>query len=596
MLASTGSTPCALRHRRRRPRRQLLRVAVAVPLLALAAARLGVAPDPAGAVVVPAAGYDGATVDGWTGHYGAYHLGDLGVGWCIDHGVRAPDPDLAYRPTTLDTLTPEVRTALAWLVGRHGRDPDRVTSAAIMLAGHDLAGAIYPSGRLDLERLGVDRLAGFGADAGAVLERARALRADAVARSRLRGPLRLDAAVEATGDPGGPVVVVARLLDADDRPVPDIAVRVATEGAPVVGDAGDPAATVSTGPDGSARFTVAGALTVRRVAVAATVPDLALRAFAPTLGRAQRVVVAGTAELAAAVEVPAPPGTLVVRKRGDAEAVLPVAGARFEVHRLHDDATTTPQRVAEHELVVGPDGTTPPVELVPGRYLVVEVEAPPGYAAAGPWEVSVGPGAAVEVVADNVAGRGELRLTKVDSDTGDVLAGARLTVRHDADGDGDAETEIATVETTAEATVLTDLLPGRYVIAEITAPPGYDLRPEPLAIDVTAGATVELVAPNSRTPPTTPPPTTSPPPTTAPPPTTTPPPPSTAPPSTPVTVTPGPPPTSPEPGLRAAAPAPAAPATLPRTGIDPLGTACLGGGLGLLGVAARQAGGRRRAA
>lgn len=586
MLASTGAAPRTPRHPRRPPLRRVLAIALAVPLLAVAAARLGVTPDAAGAAVVPATGYDGATVDGWHSHYGAYDLGDLGVGWCIDHGMRGPDPDLVYRPTTLATLTPDVRTALAWMVGRHGLEADRVTGAAIMLAGHDLAGAVYPSGRLDVERLGADRLSGFGADGGAVLERARALRADALARSHLRGPLRLDAAVEATDDPGGPVMVVARVLDADDRPVPDIAVRVVTDGAPVVGGApGATTATVSTGLDGSARFTVAGALAARRVALAAVVPDLALRAFAPTTGRAQRVIVPGTVELAAVVEVPAPPGTLVVRKRGDAEAVLPVVGARFEVHRRHDDATSTPVLVAENELVVGADGTTPPVELVPGRYLVVEVEAPPGYAAAGPWEVMLDAGAAVEVVADNVARRGELRLTKVDGDTGDVLAGARLTVHHDADGDGDAETEVATVETTTEATVLTGLLPGRYVITEIAAPPGYDLRAEPLEVEVGAGATVELVAPNTRTPP----PTTAPPPA---PPTTAPL--TTAPPTTVgATATTEPPPRSPEPTVRTAAPAPAGPATLPRTGSDPVATTCLAVGLSLLGVAARRAGGRR---
>ena len=49
------------------------------------------------AAVVHGRGFE-ATVLGWTSWYGNYGLGDLGWGWCIDHGRLAPDADLGYVP------------------------------------------------------------------------------------------------------------------------------------------------------------------------------------------------------------------------------------------------------------------------------------------------------------------------------------------------------------------------------------------------------------------------------------------------------------------------------------------------------------------
>src|SRR4051794_13460327 len=42
------------------------------------------------AQVVHETGYE-ATVLGWTSWYGSYGMGELGSGWCIDHGISAPD-------------------------------------------------------------------------------------------------------------------------------------------------------------------------------------------------------------------------------------------------------------------------------------------------------------------------------------------------------------------------------------------------------------------------------------------------------------------------------------------------------------------------
>ena len=65
-----------------------------------------------------------------------------------------------------------------------------------MLAGHDLMGARYPSGLLNVGLMHPAGMRGFGADAAAVADRARAIKADAVAHGHLVPPYSLT--VEAT--------------------------------------------------------------------------------------------------------------------------------------------------------------------------------------------------------------------------------------------------------------------------------------------------------------------------------------------------------------------------------------------------------------
>ena len=156
------------------PRRfaSLVRFGLALALLAAGIAGLGQGPAPAGAVVQQVSGYR-ATVLGWTSWYGSYGLGAEGTAWCIDHGIRAPDPALRYVPTTLTGVPVSTQTAMAWAFGRYGPGADRATSAALMLVGHDLMGARYPYGRMDVGALTDRSIAGFGADGPAVLAQAR---------------------------------------------------------------------------------------------------------------------------------------------------------------------------------------------------------------------------------------------------------------------------------------------------------------------------------------------------------------------------------------------------------------------------------------
>ena len=152
----------------------------------------------AGAEVVRGGGFS-ASVDGYRGWFGSYDMAGIGTVWCVDHGTPAPDADYGYVPTELSDRPPPVRGAIAWALGRHGHGPDRVTSAALTLAIHDLMDAPYPSGPLDVGRLTVASLSGFEGAEEEVLSRARAIKADGLAHAHLRGPFHLSARTQQVG-------------------------------------------------------------------------------------------------------------------------------------------------------------------------------------------------------------------------------------------------------------------------------------------------------------------------------------------------------------------------------------------------------------
>ena len=431
------------------------------------------APVAASAAVEHGSGFR-AAVDGYRSWYGSYRLGDLGEVWCVDHGIAAPDVVLGYAPTALEDRAPETRRAVAWAVGRHGIGADRVNAAALMLVLHDLMGAVYPSGPLSVDRLDEADLVGFDGAAADVVARARAIKADALARAGLVGPLSMTVVAEGEGVSvaGRPGVLRARVVDAAGLPLPDVAVHPAVEGAALDGDV-----VRRTGEDGVVSWPFASGPGENRFTLTADVPGAELVALRPTAGAAQRVarpagvLVDGSTSFEAKV-----PRTFTIRKRGDAEPQLSVTGARFAVSGV------------DGELVVGPDGQTAPIMLLPGTYTVTEVAPPPGYDTAGPWEVVVD-GADVVLEVDNRARRGELVVTKVDAVTGEPVLGATFAVAADRDAD----------PSTFEVPVADPHLPlltGRYEVREVTAPPHYRRADEPVVVEVQAGATTEAVVAN----------------------------------------------------------------------------------------------------
>lgn len=303
-----------------RPWRPLL--AVTACLIVAAPLRLLSPPAPAAAEVEHGSGFS-ATVDGFRGWYGSYRLGDIGEVWCVDHGISAPDAALGYEPATLEDRAPETRRAIAWAVGRHGPGADGVESAALMLVLHDLMGAAYPSGPLDVDRLGVERLDGFEGAEAAVIERARSIKADAVARAPITAPLSLVVDVEEvpatrTG------VLRATLLEGAGMPVAGVTIHPAVTGAALSGEV----ERVTSG-DGAVSWPFEAGPGENRFVLRAEVPGIDLVSLRPTGGPAQRVArpssVTVTAEAGYEAVVPR---RFTILKRGDAEPHLPVGGAR----------------------------------------------------------------------------------------------------------------------------------------------------------------------------------------------------------------------------------------------------------------------------
>ncbi len=466
---------------------------VVVPLvLVVGAARRSV--PWAAAEVVRLGGFQ-ATVAGHRGWFGSYDMAGLGTAWCVDHGIAAPDADFGYSPTTLAEASPPVRTAIAWAIGRHGAGlgpgtrPDRVTAAALTLVLHDLMGAAYPTGRLDVGRLGAGQLDGFEGDEQAVLARARAVKADALAHAHHRGPLTLSATVDTTRGPprpGRPGVLVARLTDAAGVGVAGVELGATATRAVLTPD-GDEA----TDGNGEQRFGFVAASGENGFNVTGVAPDLQLQAFAPSARRAQRVARAGRVPLSAGARVTGETRRLAVKKTGDAAAYLSLAGARFQVRPVTDGGAAAPVG----ELVTAGDGTSSLLELDPGRYQVAETGPPAGYATAGPWIADL---TTTDVVleAPNSAIPGTGRITKVDAATGRPLAGAKLSLAYDADRDGAFETPVAQWASGAEPAVR-DLRPGDYEVTEMAAPGGYRLADQPVRFAVTPGNATSVTVGNA---------------------------------------------------------------------------------------------------
>ena len=259
--------------------------------------------DPALAQVVHGAGYS-ATVLGWTSWYGNYGLGDLGWGWCIDHGIAAPDADFHYQPTFVADASADTRAAMAWAAASNVY-ADRNGAAATMLALHDLMGAQYPFGRMNVDGLTTSHFAGFGGNEWSILERSRQIKAEALAHRHLRGPaiLRLEATPVEAGAQG---VLTATLTDANGAPIEGMNVELAATGAWL------PSGMERTGADGSVAVPFTAAVGRNDFVATAQLFDLEVHAFAPTLAPAQRIVRPGFVRVPAAVGFEtAPPPTTV---------------------------------------------------------------------------------------------------------------------------------------------------------------------------------------------------------------------------------------------------------------------------------------------
>ncbi len=470
-----------------RPSRRLVTLLLVASTLLVGDVLFG---SPARAEVVHGTGYE-ATVLGWTSWYGSYSLAQVGEVWCIDHGLRAPDATLGYRPSAPPAIADSDRTAMAWVLGRYGTSPPPVDAAAIMLVLHHLNGAVYPYGRLDVDRLAPAQLAGFGGAETAVLHRAQSMLADGRAHGALRGPLALSISMPSHVTSGSAVTASITLRDRVGHGVGGIAVHVHVEGGT------SSTSTGTTGSDGSLRVRVTPAGGEVTLHAEATAPSLALEVFGPSGIPAQRVARSQPATVRA-IAVAKPSTTrLRIHKHGDDEPRYPVAGARFVVTR----------RGARHQTIVArltvADGNlTPWVTLPLGSYVVSEEAPPSGYQRMQPVDVDLQePTDRTLEVTDHIT-RPTLRLRKVDASSRRPLAGAIIELASDPDGDGVFTRVGKPITFGTEPVTITSLLPGDYRINELHAPDGYG-RFTPRIVHLEPGTQADVLLADPRTPTTT---------------------------------------------------------------------------------------------
>ncbi len=374
---------------------------------------------PALATVVHRTGFE-ATVLGWTSWYGSYDLGAIGPGWCIDHGSAAPDAAYRYVPSVPTDLRDDTRAAMAWAVTTTDAATDPVRAAALMLVLHDLRGAEYPYGRLDVDALTTSDLAGFGGQEGAVIAQAQAIMADALAHSGRQAPLHLVVQTQQTGLSSG--LVVASLTDGRGAAVSGATLTLGSDGAAL----GAPSGTV-TGPDGkvTAPFDLpdgwadgAGPAVVTFTARVVT-PDPTLSAWAPTTAAAQRIVTPAWVTLTAAAQLTRPPTTTLATtttttttrpkpttttttrpRPTTTTTATATATSTTTTTRPGPTTTTTTGAPTTTTTTTGPAPSTTPVGPLPSGQLPVTGAASTGWALIGLGLVLVG--AALVVVSQDL--------------------------------------------------------------------------------------------------------------------------------------------------------------------------------------------------
>ena len=171
----------------------------------------------------------------------------------------------------------------------------------------------------------------------------------------------------------------------------------------------------------------------------------------------------------------------------DAETGIRLPGATFRVARRGSSEYL--------DVTTGADGTVLLENLEQDWYEVSELRAPTGYAADDThYDIELIPGKTSELTVKNSRKPG-LLLTKIDSDTGERLAGAVFRVTRRNGG------ESVDVTTGAGGSVLVDTLePGWYEVYELHAPAGYTTDNTHYDVELIPGKTAELTAKNSKRP------------------------------------------------------------------------------------------------
>ena len=168
-------------------------------------------------------------------------------------------------------------------------------------------------------------------------------------------------------------------------------------------------------------------------------------------------------------------GVILTKEDSEDGRVLP--GAVFE---LQDEKGNTLQK----GLTTNESGRLEINDLVPGKYQLVETEAPTGYeidATPIVFTVEKGKKDPVQLMKKNKAIPGSVLLTKVDSKNGKALAGAIFELQEQT---GKVLQENLVTDNFGRLAVA-NLQAGKYQLVEIQAPKGYKLDATPITFEIT---------------------------------------------------------------------------------------------------------------
>ena len=147
-------------------------------------------------------------------------------------------------------------------------------------------------------------------------------------------------------------------------------------------------------------------------------------------------------------------------KKVDAVTGEALAGATLKISNLLFNY--------EQEFTTGADGTITINDLKQGSYEITEVQPPNGYILSNETKVAVIKWGEETTITYENEPKTSLQITKIDSETGQMLNGARFKLKHTTSG-----AKYFTDATVGGITTIEDLISGTYILTEIQAPNGY---------------------------------------------------------------------------------------------------------------------------
>ncbi|MFK4365376.1 fimbrial isopeptide formation D2 family protein/LPXTG-motif cell wall-anchored protein [Bacillus sp. RC55] len=167
----------------------------------------------------------------------------------------------------------------------------------------------------------------------------------------------------------------------------------------------------------------------------------------------------------------------------DKESGAILAGVIFEVQDEQGKVVT--------EVTTDKEGKATISDLSVGKYKLVEKESLPGYKKLTEpvsFEITKGMTEVLSIKVENeLLDKGSVEITKVDKESGAILAGVIFEVQ---DEQGKVVTEVTT-DKEGKATI-SDLSVGKYKLVEKESLPGYKKLTEPVSFEITKGMTKVL--------------------------------------------------------------------------------------------------------